>query len=508
MKRILFFALSLLSYFVLIAQPCLPDGITFSTQEELNQFQVDYPDCTVIEGDVMITSYKVTDLTPFQNIEEFQGNFTVYFNSQIENFIGLENLKKIGGTFRVESTNILNFEGLENLMNIDGDFEVKVNYGYPMNFDGLSSLTEIEESLIIGGYSGNGNPYLTDLLGLSQVERIGGDLEIQGTNMLTDLQGLEKIDSIFGDLYIRAYGEGVEMSLENLEGLNNLKYVGGTMGLEYLSSLKNYDGVESLEYVEEYLDLENNPVVEDYDGFSSLRRAQSLDLIGAYKVQDLSGFKNLEYLEEELDIGDMDGLKDLSGLDKLSQIGHLFVYESDSITSLAGLETATTAPSGVTVFIQDNPLLEDIKSINSFDPSGIKKFTLRSNPKLSFCAIEMLCAVLDIPDVNLEISDNGIGCMSIDEVDLACAIIDVDEYDANKISLFPNPAIKTIRIEGLDPGKDVLFRIFDLYGRTLYSSNENKTEIDIGQYPAGIYYIQIFEGIHKLYSGQIQKIAH
>lgn len=49
------------------SQPCLPEGITFSTQEQIDNFQNNYPDCTQIVGDVRIgfyfwTTYDITNL--------------------------------------------------------------------------------------------------------------------------------------------------------------------------------------------------------------------------------------------------------------------------------------------------------------------------------------------------------------------------------------------------------------------------------------------------------------
>ncbi len=61
-------AIALLSiYFSLFtihsfSQPCLPSGITFSTQEEIDNFQSNYPYCTEIEGDVIIEGNDVTNL--------------------------------------------------------------------------------------------------------------------------------------------------------------------------------------------------------------------------------------------------------------------------------------------------------------------------------------------------------------------------------------------------------------------------------------------------------------
>ena len=33
------------------SQPCLPEGITFSTQQQIDDFPNDFPNCTEIEGD-------------------------------------------------------------------------------------------------------------------------------------------------------------------------------------------------------------------------------------------------------------------------------------------------------------------------------------------------------------------------------------------------------------------------------------------------------------------------
>ncbi len=34
--------------------PCLPEGITFTTQAQIDNFQLNYPGCTEIEGDMKI----------------------------------------------------------------------------------------------------------------------------------------------------------------------------------------------------------------------------------------------------------------------------------------------------------------------------------------------------------------------------------------------------------------------------------------------------------------------
>lgn len=70
----------LLSFLLLIfcsslfSQPCLPEGITFSTQEQIDNFQEDYPGCTVIEGGVLIEGTDITNLDGLDVITAF-GNY-------------------------------------------------------------------------------------------------------------------------------------------------------------------------------------------------------------------------------------------------------------------------------------------------------------------------------------------------------------------------------------------------------------------------------------------------
>ena len=45
-----------------ISQPCLPNGITFNTQEQIDNFQLYYPNCTEIQGDILIEGNDITNL--------------------------------------------------------------------------------------------------------------------------------------------------------------------------------------------------------------------------------------------------------------------------------------------------------------------------------------------------------------------------------------------------------------------------------------------------------------
>ena len=52
---------------------CLSDGITFTTQEEIDNFQTNYPYCSEIEGDVIIEGADITNLDGLNGLNSVSG---------------------------------------------------------------------------------------------------------------------------------------------------------------------------------------------------------------------------------------------------------------------------------------------------------------------------------------------------------------------------------------------------------------------------------------------------
>lgn len=65
----------LLYHLVSFSKPCLPEGITFSTQEQIDNFQTNYPGCTEIEGGVLIEGSDITNLEGLNVLEIVYGYF-------------------------------------------------------------------------------------------------------------------------------------------------------------------------------------------------------------------------------------------------------------------------------------------------------------------------------------------------------------------------------------------------------------------------------------------------
>jgi hypothetical protein len=162
------------------SQSCLPEGIRFYFQSDINSFPIDYPGCTEIEGDVEI------------------------LNSSINNLEGLSQLTKIGGS--------LNISSLSN------------NHAFT-TLDGLENLTSIGKDFTLSA-----NQSLSDISALENLKSVGGDLNISSNSALQYLTGLENLDSIGGNLLIRANN-----TIESLTAFENLTVIGGDIDINYNS---------------------------------------------------------------------------------------------------------------------------------------------------------------------------------------------------------------------------------------------------------------------------------
>lgn len=105
-KRTLIIAMVLLSHFFAISQGCLPEGITFTTQAQIDNFQANFPGCTELEVDVHIFSYffqndKITNLNGLDELNSIGSDLIILSNYSLNNLTGLEGLTSIGGDLTI-----------------------------------------------------------------------------------------------------------------------------------------------------------------------------------------------------------------------------------------------------------------------------------------------------------------------------------------------------------------------------------------------------------------------
>jgi hypothetical protein len=152
----------------------------FLTQSEIDEFPANCVGCNIINGNVLIEGNDITNLDSLQSIEQIMG----YLN--------------IGGD--TGNPNLVSISGLENLSFIGNELVINNN----------SSLTTL-----------NGLLESENAMQLSDLESVGGNIEITNNNSLVNLIGLEELNSIDGDLIISDNDE-----LVSLAGIENLSYTG------------------------------------------------------------------------------------------------------------------------------------------------------------------------------------------------------------------------------------------------------------------------------------------
>jgi len=275
---------------------CLPEGITFETQAQIDSFQINYYGCTEIEGDVQISGDDISNLNGLSVMTSIGGSLGILYNPTLTNLSGLEGLTSITETLAIEGNDALtSLSGLDNVTSIGGWLAIDLNLALT-NLTGLEGLISIEETLEIWE-----NDALTSLIGLDNVTSIGGELSIRYNGALTSLTGLENLTSTHilditsNDVLVSLAGlENLtsisdkvviyyNVDLNNLTGLDNLTYIGGSLWIQVNDDLASLTGLDNVTSIGGGLWVEAN------DALTSL---MGLDNIDATSISELNILNN------------------------------------------------------------------------------------------------------------------------------------------------------------------------------------------------------------------------
>jgi hypothetical protein len=233
MKKIAALLSTLLVIHLANAQGCLPSGITFSTQQQIDNFQASYPGCTKIEGSATISGADIVNLSGLNILTAVEGTFSISYNSVLTNLIGLEMLNEVGNSFIIGN---------------NGDLE---------NLSALESITSIGYDFKIGN-----NPNLSSIVTSGQLQQVYGSLEIHNNEKLSSLSGFESLTTV-GAMSIIS-----NSTLSSLEGLENID--GNSMvslEISYNPNLSICDVQSVCDFLETHYEtatiMENAPGCED-----------------------------------------------------------------------------------------------------------------------------------------------------------------------------------------------------------------------------------------------------
>lgn len=140
---------------------------------------------SLINGDFIILSSSdtgyptITSMAGFAGLERINGNLEI---EHISSFSGFDNLKYIGGDFRLLEGDT---QGLSTISTIGGSLIVGKKYSLIVSADinGLTGLRTINGNLSIIETS------MTAINGVTQLQKIGGNIEISDNSKLEDISG-------------------------------------------------------------------------------------------------------------------------------------------------------------------------------------------------------------------------------------------------------------------------------------------------------------------------------
>lgn len=486
-----------------LSQSCLPEGIIFNTQYQIDSFQVNYPGCTEIEGDVIINGDSViTNLNGLSILTSIGGDLTIYNNFVLINLMGLEGLISIGGylnigIFNVNSgvyegnPNLTSLTGLNNLFSIGKSLAI-VNNDALTNLEGLENLTIIDWGLNVSD-----NDALINLRGLEGLTSLIG-LYIVGNEVFNNFTGLDNLTHIENDLQIGKDdmywgGEG-NPSLENLFGLNNLTTVGGNLSLYYNNSLSNLTGLENLTSIGGDLMIYSNIGLTSLSALASLTSIQgSLIIRLNTNLTNLTGLDNLKSIGQSFYIANNFSLTSLNGLNQIKFIGGgLNIDDNNVLASLTGFEDLDSIGEYIWIAYNDN--LTSLTGIDNLQGESILDLFIYNNSSLSICDVQSICDYLASPNGTVEIHDNAEGCNSQEEVVAACSFgLNESASFENQFYIFPNPSSTQITIETLVIPTKIQLSIYNFNGQQLIRRqiSESRTVIGIRNLPDGFYFVRL-----------------
>jgi len=548
-KLIVLFILTLLLENI-FAQGCLPDGIVFTSQQQIDNFQTNYPGCTVIQGDVRIQGSDITNLNGLNVLTSIQGGMFIIFNDLLISLSGLDNLTSVGGGVTIDYNNpITSLSGLENLTSIGGWLGIHYN----MN---LTSLTGLENlTSLNGGLSVEYNEKLTSLLSLQSIESSSiFDLIIVNNPLLLRCDALSICNYLANQgasttIYSNATGcntrEEIEMACDNstyclpegilfttqsqvdsfqinhpncsgvegdvkiyssdisdLNGLSVLTSIGRDLIIMDNGNLSSLSGLQNVHSVGRDLIISNNSLVT-LAGLNRLEQIGRNFLIeNNSMLVNLSGLEDLTEISGKLDIISNPLLQNLQGLISLGYLdGNLMIGENQSLESLSGIDGLTFLTGSVS--ISDNNSLVNIDGIANIIPSSITYFTITNNPLLSVCEVRSVCDYITNSYGIAEINDNAPGCDSLAQVQRACRFVGLkSEKVENEVQIFPNPSSGIFNFKISSTEQTVIsLSVYNSMGNLVETivneeliCNEYHKLWDAPMLPPGIYFARIMAG--------------
>jgi hypothetical protein len=517
------------------AQSCLPGYLYWTTQAEIDSFSINHPNCTEIEGNLMIKGSDISNLDGLSALSSIGGYLRISENPMLTDLSGLENLLSVGEEIRLYDNPLLNSVSvLSNLNTTGNDLAIYHNTS-------LTSLAGLENLTAIPGGVGISDCALTNLLGLNNMTDVGGNLSLSDLPGITSLNGLGQLTSVGETISIRNNENLTSLSgigpvstagglrlfnndaLTEITDLNSITAIGeGGLNISNNNSLVSLSGLENVISIAGMVSFDGNMLLTDLSGLDGLTTiGQNLHLRdysygGNASLTSLHGLENLTEIGGITEFQGNTALTSLDGLENLERIKHsLWIINNPVLENIHALSKLTSV--GSEIVIDSNLMLSSLSGLDNVSIDSICCLYIYDNPILLECEVQSVCDFLAGTPEYVYIINNAIGCNNQVEVEQACESAGISDSEALSISVYPNPAteIISIRYPTLRQAQDKLpdtrysLFIYDMFGRRMTeiraSDGQEEIRIDVSDYPGGIYVVRGKLDMH-VFSSKFNKL--
>ena len=295
-----------------VQNDCPESSVSLNSQDEVDDFVAQYPNCTEIFGDFEINGLSITDIS------------------------GLENIINVDGELSIVSTSLVDLAGLNNIESFNS-----------LTISNNALLTSIEdlgsEGIIANQINITNNPVLESLEGLSNVSNdYFGFIFLNDLPLVTSLEPLSNFTGT-ASFYINNLAIA---DLTGLEQITNSTYI-------ILQNLPSLTSLEGLNQLSNFINLSNarigDGLINEINDFST---GLIIDNTSISNLSPLSSLLSLA--NNNLSFYDNPNLTNLEGLSNLNpdSVSQLNIVGNESLSNCAISVICQIIDSENTSFVQ------------------------------------------------------------------------------------------------------------------------------------------------------------
>ena len=442
------------------AQSCGAEFNIFSSQQSIDDFIVENPDCNCIEGNVFIFGDDINDLSSFANIESVKGYVIVQDCPNITNLSSFSQLREVEDDFILDRCeNIVSLFELESLISIDGKLSLVECYN-------LQDLGNLPAQAKVGGFELDDNRKIREIRGFKNIDTLS-TLIVSGNDSLEVFTAFEDVIIISNDLTIGGRELYEIQTFDNLIEVNSLIYSminekpDGLVGFNALKKVKSNLQLAGVKY--------------KFNGFQQVDTVGTLN-ISCVGINSFNAFTNLKYIGGAFSFTGLDQSAEgnLIGFELLEEIAfgcfitgnkvnefflmpnleHIGLGDNSAqqiVTSNNYFENVNFYSNLIStgrilgLYTQGNPFLNDISGLDIILADSINDLRLSNNLNLSTCHTKLVCDYLALEPLRPSmITDNAEGCNSDEEILEQCATKPPDDTTLCPIASRPGMQIDRV----------------------------------------------------------------